>query len=211
MFLVEENLTTYDGIFLYNKKSLSKSLIENNNVNSNNKINNNFYFNNCQDGKKLNINQSFVGSKNNPNDFETFNFNNRSSFIRISIKNDHYINNLNILEKETNSNSTNPGEINKNKSENNIDKTDFNNKKYGFSFLNTKTNDFQLNKSFVNFPFEENKFIKLNEKDPEININEAINIEYLQNLMLNRDRYNTDALYPNNLANTYDSNYGKDF
>lgn len=206
---MEENLTTYDSIFLYNKKSLTNSSIENKNTSSSNNINNNFYFNKYQYAQKLNLNQSFISIKDNPNDFETFNFNYRNSLIRISINNDNHINNQNIVEKETKSNSTNQQEPDKIKNGNNRNKPDFNNKLFGFSFLNTKTNDFRSNKSFVNFPIEENNFMNKINKDPEVNINDAINIEYMQNLMLNRERFNTEAHNPNNFANTFDSNYGK--
>lgn len=187
---------------------MTNSLIDTKNTSSNNNINNNFYFNNCPEGQRFNINHSFISTKDNPNDFETFNFNNRNSFMRISIKNDNYIK-QSIVEKETKSNSTNPQERHKNKSENNICNKESNSKFFGFSFLNTKPNDFPSNKSFVNFPIVENKHMNVLNHDPEVNINDAINIEYLQSLMINRERYNTENQYPNNFANTYDSNYGK--
>jgi hypothetical protein len=127
--------------------------------------------------------------------------------MRISINNDNYIN-QNLLEKETkSSSSTNPQAALKNKSENNAFNNESNSKFFGFSFLNTKQNDFRSNKSFVNFPIEENKYMNLIDKDPEVNVNEVINIEYLQRLMMNRDRQTPE----NQFSNTYDSNFGKEF
>lgn len=206
---MEEALNTYDGVFLHSRKSLIKSLIDTKNTSGNTNINNNFYINNCPNGQRLNVNQSFLSTKDNPNDFETFNFNNRSSFMRISIKNDNNINENNV-EKETKSNSTNPHEAPKNKSINNVNNNEMNSKFFGFSFLNTKQNDFPSNKSFVNFPIEENTYMNILNKDLDVNINDAINIEYLQSLMQNRDKY-SDSHYPNIFDNTFDSNYGKKY
>lgn len=128
--------------------------------------------------------------------------------MRITIKNDDYID-KNIVEKKTKLNSTNAQEWNNNKSENNIRNNESNSKFFGFSFLNTKPNDMPPNKSFVNLPTEENKYMNILDKDAEMNVNDAINIEYFQSLMMNRERYNAENQYPTNFANTYDSNYGK--
>jgi len=220
-FLVEETLSTYE-IFPNSKKSLTKKLLESNTSSSTNNINNNFYFNNFTDlNTKFNINNnSFISTKNNPNEFETFNFDNRKSFLRGSMINDKYNNNIfhnnysnncdnikeNLVEKEMKSNSTNIQETNKIQSE---DKNESNKKIFGFSFSNSKLNEFPCNKSLINFPLEENKYINILNKDTEINYNDDLNVEYLQSMMMRDNYYNNDTPYANNNANTYDSNYGK--
>ncbi len=212
-FLVEETLLTY-VIFPNTNNTLTKNLIETNTSSSSKNIPNI----NSDTNSKFNIfNDSFCTTKKNPNDFETFNFDNRNSVFRDSI-NDKYnydIQNMNSKNYLINNNEKErksyyiPEENIKIKGENKI-KNQKNNKIFNFSFLNSKPNEFSSNKSFINFPMEENKYMNiLNNKDPELNYNDIINIDYFQNLMMNRDKYCDSKDNP--YTNTYDSNYGKLF
>lgn len=197
---MEETLVSFDNLFI-TKKGLTSSLIEEKDGDN---INNNFFVNNFNEKKNnymINTN-SFISTKYNPDEFETFNFN-RCSFRTTGNKNDN-MNNNNYLVK---SNGTANNDLNKMQSNS---KTAPNAKFLGFSFIN-KSNENSNNyyKSFINLPIEDNKLT--NELCPEadINYNDNLNVEYLQNLMDNKNRYNPENKYVNNhFSSTFDSNFG---
>jgi len=222
---VIETLITYDSLYLNNTNNDKITLIEPNpstlshSTSNNGAVNNwNYENNKGSDSKKILIknnnnyniynNNIYMSMKSSPNDFETFNFDNKKSFLRSSyISGDNH---NNLLKK----NNTDTKIFESNHQESN---TNFNNlnsnmsKQFDFSLLNSKPNNVSNNKSFVDIPHKvENPFKNIIEnKNEDAFSNEKINIDYLQNLMMHRETFhNSDNNYAYNFVNTYDSNYG---
>ncbi len=171
-----------------------------------NNINKNSFLNQYNDiNNRFNINTtSFISTKDNPNEFETFNFESHS-FLRSSKKIEKP-----LYERETKSMNTYIDEKEKNKiSRKNVYENE--DKSLHFSFIKRGRTSETNSKSFINNPVRENKYMNIINKKEQNNYEKILNVESFQNFIENNDHFKSEENHftMNNYSNTYDSNCGK--